>query len=379
MRHSKIPRIVIWAHSFCRSTVATYLELANEHPANVEIVMCGSPDPELRARAGFRSDEFDSTRFISIAPSRGEALRFLASRGDWVHMFCAYHGNPLFEALIEEAISSGIEYFIASEAPQNMEQTVVRRIAKEIYIRTILRAKVHNAIENSRFILNYSGHSVSRFRQIGWPLSKIEDFGYFPPPLTQARQDLLLPDRNDVAANGTMHFLLSGTHCQHKSPMTLVEAVEHLVRWGMGGQFKCTITGEGLQTDKMRKRSKQNDLPIKFLGFIDIDELILLYSTADVFVATGVNEPWGIRVNDVMQLGLPGIVSTGMGATAIIQQNENGWTYQSGSSLALAEKMRSLIENTDSVKWAQNRLKCSLEFSPSMQARRIVRIIESRF
>ena len=370
--------LTVWAHSYCRSTLATYLALADQYPCSVEIVVCGKADPALRVRTGFQSREFDEAYFKRVGPTVTEALDMLASRREHVHMFCAYHGSAFFEALLRKAIVLGLPYFIASEAPQNMEQPLLRRMLKELYIRTVLRFRVRRTIRESQFIVCYSGYAPNRLRQVGWPQSKIEEFGYYPPSLLEARPELSIPKRRNALRDDPMHFLLSGTHCRHKSPMTLIEAVEILERRGLAGRFKCTVTGVGFQTLRMEERSLELELPILFRGLVDLEELIALYATVDVFVATGVNEPWGIRVNDALQLGCPALVSAGMGAVTLVQDSGLGWSYPPGSSEALANTMQDLIEHPAKVKITQERLRQDESISPTAQAQRLAKIIQRR-
>lgn len=373
------PTLTIWAYSFCRSTLATYMAISNNYIGKVEIVMCGPADPQNRANAGFRSSEFSPKYLLAINPSVEDALDILTSRSSHIHMFCAYHGSRLFEALLDRAVSMNLNYFIAAEAPENMETTKARQIAKEIYIPTLLRAKVARAIDHSKFILCYSGHAHNQLNKVGWPSSKIEDFGYFPPPLTSARPDAAVPSRTADANSDVLNFLLTGTHCRHKSPITLIDAVEKLVNWGFSGRFTCTVTGKGLQTDAMVKKAKNLSLPVEFTGFVPLDELIRLYATKDVFVGTGVNDPWGVRVNDALQLGCPSIVSTGMGAHTIVEDSVIGWTYPSGSSKELAELMRDLIETPSLVQNATKALVDNQSITPEFQAKNVVKAIHRRF
>ncbi|MEF2554486.1 glycosyltransferase family 4 protein [Aurantimonas sp. A2-1-M11] len=378
MSRSSPTQFTIWGHSYCRSTAATYLALKDIYPAEIDVVICGAADPGLRLHAGFRSDEFPQESFLAVAPSMEDALRILTERARGIHMFCAYHGNPLYKRLLDTALALNVEYVIASEAPENMEKNVFGRVAKEAFIRTYLRYKVEKYIKGSRFIVSFSGDSTDRLRQVGWPLSKIEKFGYYPPPLISARPEMVLPQRPAPCRPGPLIFLLSGTHCRHKSPATLVDAAEHLVRWGLGDQFRCIVTGAGLQTRQMENKSSALYLPIEFRGFVQLNELITLYRTSDLFVATGTNEPWGIRVNDAMQLGCPSIVSSGMGAAALVKEDQNGWIYRSSSSLELAKRMRELIENRLKVQSAQDYLRVNDEISPEFQAGRLAAILKRR-
>jgi len=370
--------LTIWAHSFCRSTIATYLSVASLYPTDVEIVMCGKPDPELRAKAGFQSSEFADAEFVAMAPTIDEALSLLKARPDRIHMFTAYHGSNVFRALLKEAEMTGISYFIAAEAPQNMEKNILRRLAKEIYIPTLLRWQVRSSIAHSMFFVCYSGNALTRLKQVRWPDGKFEAFGYYPPSLHAARPAMSLPERPDATRNEPLHFLATGTHCPHKSPLTLVDAAAILKEEGLSNRFYCTISGSGAQTAEMKEKVAKLNLPVDFPGFVSLEELITLYRRVDVFVGTGVDEPWGIRANDAIQLGCPTIISTGMGAHIDVAKHRLGWPYPKGSARELATIMRHLIEDRTKVQQVNQRLVGNQSLSPLAAAKRLLRIIECR-
>ena len=72
------------------------------------------------------SDEFDLNLIYSIDPSGAEAERILEDHPDHLHLFCDYQ-SPRRTAyrLIKRAQDAGVEYFIASEAPQNMSRNKI--------------------------------------------------------------------------------------------------------------------------------------------------------------------------------------------------------------------------------------------------------------
>lgn len=378
MSDPTLPPLTIWAHTLCRSTLATYLALAQNYGEDVEIAICGKASPEHRKKAGFDATEFPGADFVALEPSIGEALTLLRARPDRLHMFAAYHGTPLAEALLAEAVDMGAKYFIAAEAPQNMQKDPLRRVVKELWIPTLLRWRVRRSVANSLFFVCYSGEAAGRLHQVGWPKSKIEPFGYYPPSLASARPDLDLPERPDATRNGPLRFLATGIHDDHKSPVTLVKAVAILKADGLGDRFRCTIAGDGKQSGRMRQMAEEESLPVDFPGFVSLEELIRLNREADVFVGTGVDEPWGIRINDAIQLGCPTICSKGMGAYTDVLRYNAGWVYESGSPKDLARVMRSLIEDRVAVQQVNTHLSASAEFSSESQARRLLQIIRSR-
>ena len=128
----------------------------------------------------------------------------------------------------------------------------------------------------------------------------------------------------------------------------------------------------------MKKKVAKLNLPINFPGFVSLEELIALYRRADVFVGTGVDEPWGIRANDAIQLGCPTIISTGMGVHIDVAKHQLGWPYTKGSARELAKIMRHLIEDRTKVQQVNQRLVGNQSISPLTQAKRLLEIIECR-
>src|SRR5680860_792 len=112
--------LVIWSHSFCRSTLATYLELQKQYPGKVHIVVHGKSDPDFRAKFGFKSSEFDISKLQMIDPAIDEAFAFLDAHSNSIHMFTAYHkskysGSQFFNKLISRAIEKNMTFLIGSE------------------------------------------------------------------------------------------------------------------------------------------------------------------------------------------------------------------------------------------------------------------------
>jgi glycosyltransferase involved in cell wall biosynthesis len=85
---------------------------------------------------------------------------------------------------------------------------------------------------------------------------------------------------------------------------------------------------------------------VRFLGFKNQTELPALYDLCDVFVLPSVHEPWGLVVNEVMNAAKPVIVSDRVGAAPdLVEDGINGFTYQSGDVVALAMKLKKILES----------------------------------
>lgn len=337
-----ISGIVIWAVSFCRSTVATYLTLARFLPCDVRLVVFGPKENPLRHRAGFSSAEFEESQIDLLSPADGAAVEFLEEHRHYVHMFCSYQASGVFHRLIALCIKGSIRYFVASEAPLNMERPGPKRVLKAAYLRAVLPARVREFVRHAEFIVNYSGDGNRGLSRLGWTLESIEPFGYFPPPLPGSKSR----DRADHPS-ASFSFLMTGIHSWHRDPLTFVRALR-VLRDRVGGyRFHGVICGDGPLTKEVATFVSDNQLAVEFRGFISLPQLIHEYETANAFVATGCAEPWGIRVNDAMQCGCPALVSDGMGASKLVKETGFGGIFRSRDPEALAEEMAKLVRERD--------------------------------
>lgn len=77
------------------------------------------------------------------------------------------------------------------------------------------------------------------------------------------------------------------------------------------------------------------------------EEMAGLYRRADVFVACGLCEPWGMRVNDAIHAGLPVVVSDGMGARLLVDRFGCGCVYPAGDADALSKVIERFAADVD--------------------------------
>lgn len=95
-------------------------------------------------------------------------------------------------------------------------------------------------------------------------------------------------------------------------------------------------------------RRRGVDVEVKFTGGqVDAADLPRLYEWADVFVACGLCEPWGMRVNDAIHAGLPVVVSNGMGASWLVEQFGCGCVYEKGKARQLADCLERFARDAD--------------------------------
>lgn len=329
--------LFVWANSYCRSTLAFYrgLGLAFDCPLKI-VVLKGLSD--ARKKTGFGSDEF-SDMDISFYQGLESASRIFDDYREYNHIFGSYQAEESV-ALIKLAIRKKIKYGICSEAPCNMTKYPTR-ILKTIYLHTVLPYKVRTIVRNADFIVNFSGDDDKYLLVNGWESKKIIPCGYYSPKIA-GTQNVLRTEANWK----NFSILLSGIHQWHRSPMILLEALRLLKADGL--QPQCNITQEGPLLAVMKEYVEKHQLHnVRFLGFVPMNTLKNLYETCSVYVGAGNNEPWGMRLNDVLQCGTPLIVNRGMGGVKLVDDYHCGLAFKQNSAKELAAAIKKMMIDKD--------------------------------
>ena len=327
--------LVFWAHSYCRSTLKFYSELAKALSRNCFIYIW-IENLDLRSATGFSNSEFSDLKIVHI--------------GDDI-------------ALAEKTLANHIDdYGIFSEAPCNMDK-YTKRLFKALYLRCFLPVKLKKIIVNTDFILNASGYYKRELLNLGWKPAQIISCGYYPPRIPGSK----LMERTE---NNWRDFtiLLSGLHQWHRSPWILLRALDMLKKKGIVP--KCYITQSGPYLGKMKDYAKKHQLSnVEFLGFVDISKLIHLYETCSVYVGCGNYEPWGMRLNDCLLCGAPLIVNRGMGGVKMVDEYDCGLSFNRGDYFGLANAIERLMtDETLYLQIAKNAINAAEEIKPEKAA-----------
>lgn len=367
---TKMKGILIWGHSYCRSTLAFYRGLGLAFSVPIKILIW-KINAQLRTNVGFTEDEFSDMDITFVGDDYTLARGILEEHKDWHQLFGAYQSVPIFQRLILDAKSMGCNIGIASEAPCNMTPGI-KRIPKNIYTRWILPSKVKKQIGAADFIINLSGDDSKPLENIGWAKEKIIPCGYYSPRIEETKA---VKRDSDNWKNFTI--LLTGLHQWHRSPVLLIKALIELKREGLTP--KCYITQKGPLLDTMKAMAKEYNLNVDFLGFVEMSDLIKLYETCSVYVGTGNHEPWGMRLNDVLQCGAPLIVNKGMGGVKLIDDYHCGIAFKQDSSKELAAAIKKMMTDKEFyLAVAQNAFDSVPHIAPEEKAKSIVEEINKR-
>lgn len=303
--------IVIWAQSICRSTMALYREVKRQCNALVTVVMRqnerGEYARQVRETQGQQKSDFTDVVDVEWDGGLSTGLNILEShsaRGT-VHIFSGYQVSTVVRALMHESHRKGLRGVVYDEAPCEM-CIGLKALLKRAYYRLILPCRVRDVVACADLFLNASGRmGCDRLVQLGWDQSKILPFGYASEVASKFRP-------RKLEKNNKLRILHSGIETPYRDVSALKSAATILKSRGLVPEV--IYTG----------------------GSVLPEALNHLYDWADVFVACGLCEPWGIRVNDAIHAGLPVFVSSGMGVELLVEQYGCGGVFHKSSPEELA-------------------------------------------
>ena len=360
----------IWAHSFCRSTLAFYGALGDRLGVPFRICLART-GLGIRQQTGFDLEEFSNLELVELDGSVANALLVLEARKDWNQLFGTYQTLSHVQAALAHAIKCKCRVAIASEAPCNMFQPSAKRLLKTIYLSSVAKRRFSHVFAGADFIINWSGDDAASLQELGWRADKIIPLGYFPPPLKGSsftRREGKSPSHFSILCTGNMTW--------HRGPDVLMNALALLKRWGIPAQ--ATFTSEGPLQAPLKRMAEQHGIDCAFPGFVPMSKLIELYENCSVFVAPGRAEPWGMRVNDALHCGAPIIISRGMGAHKLVNDCAVGVSFAAGDAVDLAWQIRRLATDSDAYRRINDNLADSRKvLMPEAAAERVATVLPS--
>ena len=320
---NNISEIVIWAHSECRSTMSLYREVKKQAGVPVTIALWQHGfAAEIKAKRetdGQAEGEYDDLAPVPVGEdlAHGEELLAMHSGEEAVHVFCVYQNSAVWRRLILLAKKLGLRVVVYAEAPCEM-CLGPKAWMKRLYYRFVLPFRLREVAQAADLFICQSGRmGVERLTRLGWAKEKIVPFGY-----ASAATGEFGHGTNGIRGNG-LRVLHTGVEAEYRGVKTLLKAEKILKMRGIG-------------LDIVRTHGK---LPAY--------EMERLYKWADVFVACGLCEPWGMRVVDAIHAGLPVIVSDGMGIEWMVEKFGCGGVYKKGNAYDLAEILERFAKDAD--------------------------------
>jgi len=217
--------------------------------------------------------------------------------------------------------------------------TLVRRIARDLYLRWIYRS-----IDAFCVVGRDAERHLERF---GIPIDRrfaspycvdSEHFEAQGAALDRATCRAELGLRNEDRV-----LLFSGKFIPRKAPQLLVEAAARL-----GDERVVVILlGSGELEPSLREFGKRTlGTRLRMPGFVNQNALGRYFRAADLFVLPSRFETWGLVVNEAMHFGLPVVASSKVGSTRdLVIDGETGFVFEDGSVDDLACRLAAALQD----------------------------------
>lgn len=352
--------LVIWAQSVCRSTMSLYREVKRQCACPVLVVVRQSKHGEaarqLRERQGQAAEAYSDVVDFVWDGKIGTGMDILKAHSGVgaVHVFSGYQVSAAVRQLICEAHVRGLKTAVYDEAPCPM-CVGLKALAKRIYYHWVLPLKVRPVTKAADLFLSASGRYCEKeLIRLGWAKDKIIPFGYASEVGQACLKDGI--SLKNGREDDSLHVLHTGIESEYRDVETLKRAMEMLGECGVRAELRRT--GGGVSTDELKQ----------------------LFEWADVLVACGLCEPWGMRVNDAIHAGLPVVVSDGMGVAGLVKEFGCGRVYGKGNVRELADALTKMATSDDGFRRALGSgvARAHAAYAPEARARVFLECVTAR-
>jgi glycosyltransferase involved in cell wall biosynthesis len=356
---------VFWWPIPCKAISGVFRELSKSY--NVTVV-CERGLSRERKNLGWELADYGESKLIVLSDGgdwKNESYRILHDEINSLHVFASVYAYERIRFVMNEALKLNITISVMSESILN-SRTGIMWFVKEIYIRFFLPFRTKSLAKKSFFTLCLSGSSsISRksLKRLGFLEDSIYPFGYFSEQYFESK------DIPITKCNKIIKILCTGYLIKEKGHELLIKVLKDLKDLSI--KFQCDITGYGSEESKLRELTSKLGLDemIFFRGVVSTSDLYTLMLNADIFVAPGRREPWGIRINEAIQADLALVISDGIGACELVEKSKCGFIFRAGDRKSLAESLISLISDPNLIlKFKNNSRNFKYNIHPNIAA-----------
>lgn len=176
--------------------------------------------------------------------------------------------------------------------------------------------------------------------------------------------------------NNSITILFVGKLIKKKRPFDLLKAYHNIKLKYYGKKVSLIYVGNGNELLDLKNYCNKNKLEdVNFIGFVNQNELKKYYLLADLFVLpSGINETWGLVVNEAMCYNLPIITSNLVGCSRdLVHDNINGYVFKFGNINNLEDCIEKLIvDNKKLIQFGKNSKKIILNYSFEIFANNLI-------
>jgi len=240
---------------------------------------------------------------------------------------------------------SGKKLLLRAEADLHNPSAPWRQHIKRLLLGPLLGLcdAVLYSCQNNRAYFRHFGVDETKFFPI---LSSVDIAGLRQTRDSDPERGTRLRGECNIPSDAVV-FLFCGRLIPRKRPQDLLAAFAHVTR--TQPKAWLVIVGDGPLRNGLEEDARDQGLHnVQFSGFRNLSQIPAYYQMADVFVIPSDYDPTPKALNEAMTLGLPAIVSSGVGtAHDLLIDNENGLIYETGDTAALAAAMLRLSLDKD--------------------------------
>jgi glycosyltransferase involved in cell wall biosynthesis len=134
-----------------------------------------------------------------------------------------------------------------------------------------------------------------------------------------SRRALNLPEK---------YFVCPARLVPEKNHKRLIEAFRLFRDTPEGAEFHLLLCGTGPEDAAIREQIATSQVEgIEMRGFVQMEDMVVLYSYATAMVLPSLVEAWGLVVNEALACGTPVLVSNRAGSSFDLATEKTGWTY----------------------------------------------------
>ncbi|MES0157594.1 glycosyltransferase family 4 protein [Mesorhizobium sp. M0018] len=330
-------KLTVWWGIPCKSAIPVFKSLAEQ--LDIDILFVALNDlPTHRKKLGWGIPDFGELSFEVLGANWiSKAVALIDDRAG-LHIVNGIYHDKRVRYVSHRLVEKNREFGVIMEAPANL-RTGLRRIIKKFVGPIVTPFRTRSVAQKAKFVLSASGDHQRDFERLGFARDRIFRYGYFPdfPAITRK-----------TGPNFDLRILCIGYLEPFKGQDCLLSALailKHKI------PFECAVTGFGSSESYLLKMRDRLGLQenVKFEGVVSNDKLRELFNWANILIAPGLEEPWGIRVNEALLSGLPVVVSDGVGAKELVEVSGAGELFRAGSPASLADALtRSLARLSNS-------------------------------
>ncbi|MFH1759478.1 MAG: glycosyltransferase family 4 protein [bacterium] len=142
--------------------------------------------------------------------------------------------------------------------------------------------------------------------------------------------------------------------------------------------WHLTMVGDGPELEKWKDLAEKNGIAnkIKWKGWLARESLLNEYRNADIFVFPSYDEGMPNAMLEAMACGLPVIASRVSGVEELVEDNKNGWLFESGDLEELSVSLERCLNTGDRINdFSENSRNIARRFSWENCANRYCEIL----